>query len=235
MKIRKVSEHIWSLKTWMIIPIHVWVVVDEDGVTLVDAGISTMAKGITEFIHQLGAGPLRRILLTHGHSDHVGAIKTILKENKVPVYAHHIEIPYMEGDLPYPRRKKSEQTVAKQLVQTLQVDEHGSLVSVAGLTPYWTPGHSPGHVVYYHEKDQVLLSGDLFTSKKGKLHQPMAIFTADMNEAIRSSSIIEQLKPKQLEVCHGNPVLNPAGHLDEYIQQMSRKFIMKDNGKKIDY
>ena len=42
MKVKKVSEHIWSLKTWMIIPIHVWIVVDKEGITLVDAGIPMM-------------------------------------------------------------------------------------------------------------------------------------------------------------------------------------------------
>lgn len=233
MKVKKVSEHIWSLKTWMIIPIHVWIVVDEDGVTLVDAGISMMAKGILKYLNQLEAGSLQRILLTHGHSDHVGAIKTILTERKVPVYAHQIEIPYMEGDLLYPRRKKLEQNVEKQITHPLQADEQGRLKSIAGLTPYLTPGHSPGHVVYYHEQDQVLLAGDLFTSKNGKLHQPMSIFTADMAEAVRSSSIVEQLKPKRLEVCHGSSILNPADHLQEYIQKMEKK-LQVDKGENND-
>ncbi len=223
MKVKKVSEHIWSLKTWILIPIHVWIVADEEGLTLVDAGIPMMAKGIMKYMNQLEAGPLRRILLTHGHSDHVGALKSILSETNVPIYAHEIEIPYMEGDLIYPRRKKAEHNVAKGIVQSLQEDEQGGLKSIAGLTPYLTPGHSPGHVVYYHEQDQVLLAGDLFTSKKGKLHQPMSMFTADMAEAVRSSSIIEKLKPKQLEVCHGNPVLHPADQLEEYMQKMSTK------------
>ena len=97
------------------------------------------------------------------------------------------------------------------------------LKAIAGLTPYLTPGHSPGHVVYYHEQDQVLLAGDLFTSKKGELHQPMSMFTADMAEAVRSSSIVEKLKPKRLEVCHGNSVLHPADQLEEYMQKMSAK------------
>lgn len=223
MKIEKVSEHIWSLKTWILIPIHVWIVADEEGMTLVDAGIPMMAKGILKYMNQLEAGPLRRILLTHGHSDHVGALKSILSETNVPIYAHEIEIPYMEGDLIYPRRKKAEHNVTKGIVQPLQEDEQGGLKAIAGLTPYLTPGHSPGHVVYYHEQDQVLLAGDLFTSKKGKLHQPMSMFTADMAEAVRSSSIVEKLKPKRLEVCHGNHVLYPADHLEEYMQKMSAK------------
>ena len=106
MKVEKVSDHIWSLKTWIIIPIHVWIVVDKEGITLVDGGIPMMSNGIMKSMNQLEAGPLQKILLTHGHSDHVGALKNILSETKVPVYAHQIEIPYMEGDLIYPRRKK---------------------------------------------------------------------------------------------------------------------------------
>lgn len=223
MKVKKVSENIWSLKTWMLIPVHVWVVVDEEGVTLVDAGIPIMAKGIMKFIKQLNAGPLKRILLTHGHSDHVGAVKKILKEEKVPVYVHQIEIPYMEGELLYPKRKKLEQNLPKQLTHPLLDDEVGNLKPVGGLTPFFTPGHSPGHVVYYHEKDQVLLAGDLFTSKKGRLHQPMQMFTADMMQAVKSSAIVKRLKPKLLEVCHGNTVLHPADQLEDYIQNMERK------------
>ncbi|MGE8203932.1 MBL fold metallo-hydrolase [Heyndrickxia sp. NPDC080065] len=224
MKIEKVSEHIWSLRTWMIIPIHVWVVVDDEGVTLVDAGIPSMAKGIMEFIKQLDAGPLQRIILTHGHSDHVGAVKKILAEKEVPVYVHSVEVPYMEGDLPYPRRKKAEQTVAKQIAKPLLEDEQGNLQRIGELSPFLTPGHSPGHVVYYHEKDQVLLAGDLFTSKKGKLHQPMPMFTADMKEAVKSSSIVKQLKPRRLEVCHGNSVSSPADYFDKYIETMEKKY-----------
>ncbi|MBE1556898.1 glyoxylase-like metal-dependent hydrolase (beta-lactamase superfamily II) [Filibacter limicola] len=221
MKAEHITEHVWSLKTWMIIPIHVWIVIEEDGVTLVDAGIPMMAKGIMKFIKQLNAGPLRRILLTHGHSDHVGAVKAILTQNIVPVYAHDIEIPYMEGELLYPKRKKLENNLPKQLAQPLLEGEHGKLKAIGRLTPYLTPGHSPGHVVYYHEKDQVLLAGDLFNSKKGKLHPPM--FTPYMDVALQSSLIVKELKPERLEVCHGSTVFRPADQLEEYVRETERK------------
>ena len=223
MKLEQISEHIWSVKTWMIIPIHVWLVADKNGVTLVDAGIPSMAKGILKNIERIQRGPLQNVLLTHGHSDHVGALKGILNGKNVPVYAHSVEIPYMEGDLPYPRRKKAAQSVSKGITKALPVDKQGNLQRIAGLTPYHTPGHSPGHIAYYHEEDQVLLAGDLFTSKKGQLQKPMAIFTADMEEAVNSSKIIRQLQPKRLEVCHGNSVLQPANQIDSYIQQMGQE------------
>lgn len=224
MKFEQVSEHIWSLEAWILIPVHVWAVVDGDGVTLVDAGLPFMVRGIRAFIDRLHAGPLQRILLTHGHSDHVGSVSGIVKHESVPVYAHRIELPYMEGELPYPRRKRPEHNVAKGLAQPLHEDQDVNLERVAGLKPYLTPGHSPGHVVYYHEQDQVLLAGDLFTSKRGKLHRPMPMFTADMAEALRSSAIVRQLNPQRLEVCHGGPVFRPADQLDEYIKTTAASF-----------
>lgn len=217
MKVEQISQHIWSLHTWLVIPLRVWVVVEPDGVTLVDAGMPFMGKGILSFIDQLNAGPLKQILLTHGHSDHVGAVKRIVESRKTPVYVHEIEIPYLEGKLPYPRRKKAEMTVTPGVVQPLREKEEGGLETIAGLKPYLTPGHSPGHVVYYHEADQVMLAGDLFTSKAGKLHKPMPMFTADMAEALKSSLILRELQPVHLEVCHGKAVKKPAEHLEEYL------------------
>lgn len=225
MKVTQISEHIWSLKTWVLIPVHVWLVKDANGgFTLVDAGIPAMAKGIRACLGKLGAKLPDRILLTHGHSDHVGAIPRLLGSEpnaSVPVYAHRIEIPYMEGDQPYPRRKKATASVARGLVQALPEDEEGTLMKIGELTPLLAPGHSPGHVVYYHEQDRVLLAGDLFTSKKGRLRRPMPMFTADMREAVRSSLLLRELDPVRLEICHGDPVLRPAEQLEDYLKTNS--------------
>ncbi|SFJ00041.1 Glyoxylase, beta-lactamase superfamily II [Paenibacillus sp. UNC496MF] len=217
MKIERISEHVWSLSTWVIIPIHVWAVVEKDGITLVDAGISMMTKGIAEFAEKRLGLPLRRIVLTHGHGDHTGAVKKLAERYPdVTVYAHEIEIPYMEGKLAYPGRKKPQQSVAPGLANPLPAVADGTLARVGGLSAHLTPGHSPGHVVYFHEADGVMLAGDLFTSKGGRLRKPMPMFTADMAEAVRSSEIVRKLRPSRLEVCHGGAVLNPADQLDAY-------------------
>lgn len=49
MKAEQISAHIWCIKAWMLIPVRVWAVLEEDGVTLVDAGMPFMAKGIAAF------------------------------------------------------------------------------------------------------------------------------------------------------------------------------------------
>jgi glyoxylase-like metal-dependent hydrolase (beta-lactamase superfamily II) len=80
---------------------------------------------------------------------------------------------------------------------------------VAGLRPYLTPGHSPGHVVYYHEQDRILIAGDQFLSRKGQVLPASARFSADLDQAIRSGQILTQLQPARLEVTHGGPVFDP--------------------------
>jgi glyoxylase-like metal-dependent hydrolase (beta-lactamase superfamily II) len=243
MKIMRISEHIWKCQVWLLIPISIWIVRSNRGLTLVDAGIPWMAGGLLKQIERMEL-PLERILLTHGHSDHVGGIKRIRQQFPVPVYAHSLEIPYMEGKHPYLRRSKAETTVEPGLAQPLdawvdEVDplnrasssdagpfspigssilEPTMLKTVEGLTPYLTPGHSPGHVVYYHEADGILLAGDLFTSSKGKLKPPMAMFTGDMQQALESSKVIELLKPKVVSVCHGGEVLKPYEQYGNYIE-----------------
>ncbi|WP_354005795.1 MBL fold metallo-hydrolase [Fictibacillus terranigra] len=84
-------------------------------------------------------------MLTHGHSDHTGSISAILKDHNIPVYAHSVEIPYLEGDLAYPRRKKAVSSVSKGITLPLSAGTEGELELIDGLRPYLTPGHSPGH------------------------------------------------------------------------------------------
>jgi glyoxylase-like metal-dependent hydrolase (beta-lactamase superfamily II) len=72
---------------------------------------------------------------------------------------------------------------------------------------YLTPGHSPGHVVYHHETDNLLLAGDLFITSKEDLHPPIRRFSVDMNENIDSGALINDLRPKLISSSHGQDLL----------------------------
>lgn len=72
--------------------------------------------------------------------------------------------------------------------------------------------------MYYHEQDQVLIGGDLAMSKKGQVRPPMAIFTGDMEEAIRSLQILRELEIQRLELCHADPVERPAERMEALLR-----------------
>ncbi|MFZ4453332.1 MBL fold metallo-hydrolase [Salibacterium aidingense] len=214
MKIKHIAPHIYKIEAWVGLKISTWLVKTEFGSILIDSGMGFMTGATIKLAKAYG--PLQMILLTHGHIDHTGGLASLLKKERVPVYAHELEIPYMEGDLAYPGRRKPQRLVDKGVVKPLPKDREGQLHSMMGLIPYYTPGHSPGHTVYYHPEDQLLLCGDLFTSKNGRLKPPIKAFTADMAEAVESGKIVEELSPAAASVCHGGEVSDPGRQYKKY-------------------
>ena len=100
------------------------------------------------------------ILLTHGHFDHVGAVKELAAETGCPVYLH-------EADLTMPPMM-----TAGKLYYTHGYAE-GDRLNIAGmdLTVLHTPGHTPGSVCLKIENH--LFSGDtLFAGSCGRTDLP---------------------------------------------------------------
>jgi glyoxylase-like metal-dependent hydrolase (beta-lactamase superfamily II) len=221
MQVERVTPHVYKLSIWIGLPISVWAVKESDGITLVDTGMKQMGKSILKEIDRFG--PLQRIVLTHGHPDHTGAIEQLRGNRDIPVYAHPLEIPYMEGKEPYPDKKKASVLVRPGLAQSLEGPE-GELNRIGGLKPFWTPGHTPGHTVFYHQEDDVLLGGDLFTSsRKGKLRRPIPLYTANMPLAVASGSIVKYLQPEILSLCHGTEIRQPHLQYDVYAEKWEKK------------
>lgn len=209
MRLRRVSEHIWQVHLWRLTSVNTWLVAGADGLTVVDTGFGFMARDVLRAAELADAGPVRRVLLTHGHPDHAGGAPLLARELSVPVLAHRLELPYLEGRRRYPRVVGFMQPRYPGLVAALPERQDGTLKEVGDLTPWAAAGHTPGHVVYFHERDRVLLAGDLFKARAGRLLRLGHLYSVDKEQATKSESILARLRPSRVETSHGGGVTDP--------------------------
>ncbi|GAB3884346.1 MBL fold metallo-hydrolase [Spirosoma agri] len=196
---------------------------------LVDAGLPGYAGQIKKKAEELfgpGAKP-DAIVLTHGHTDHVGSLETLLKDWDVPVYAHPLELPYLQGKSSYPPPDPAIGGGAMSYISWIfpigpsdfgdkvrPLPENGMIPELPGWHAIHTPGHAPGHISLFRDKDRTLLAGDAFVTtdqnsgiavatQREEFHGPPAYFTCDWEAARKSVQKLNGLNPNAAGTGHG--------------------------------
>lgn len=115
---------------------------------------------------------LKAVLLTHGHFDHIGAVKDLCEKYNVKIYGHEAE----EEVLVNPEINLSVGLGRTQL--SFRLDEKlrdNQTLDIIGLSirVLHTPGHTVGGVCYYIPSEGILFSGDtLFACSVGRTDFP---------------------------------------------------------------
>ena len=123
-----------------------------------------------------------QILLTHAHVDHVGAVGALAEEYACPVLMHAEAEPMLQ-QLPTQAMMMGLRFGKVPTVDRHIEDEEVLEVGDLRLTSLYTPGHAPGHLAFYVEGEELLLSGDaLFAGSVGRTD----LFGGDMEVLMRS-------------------------------------------------
>ncbi len=215
------------------------IVDEENGTTLVDAGLPDQAEAISAALVEasIGVRDLRRIIFTHQDLDHVGSGAALVRQSGARVLAHSADVPYIEGRLrplkPTPEMLEQRPQMRKvlerqELVGVDEQVENGSHLDLAGGTQViFTPGHTPGHISLYLEGSKILIAGDALTAEGGYLNGPNPSATLDMSTAIRSTQKLADLDIDIIVCYHGGVVSEDA---NGQLRRVLREAPHDDNG-----
>jgi glyoxylase-like metal-dependent hydrolase (beta-lactamase superfamily II) len=210
--------------------VNAYLVEEEDGLTLVDTTTKGGHRKILAAAAELDA-PIVRILLTHAHDDHVGALDALaLALPNADVLMSERDARLLAGDRSLdadePATKLRGGLKGQKTRPTAFVadgDHVGSLRVVAA------PGHTPGHLAFLDERDGTLLCGDAFTTVGGvetsaRVHWRFPLSTAatwHRPTELASARALRALDPARLAPGHGRIVDAPGAAMDRAIAKAS--------------
>ena len=176
----KIAENVYVVPNVVANP---YILVDADGLSVVDTGIPGSEKKILAYISgQLGksAQDVKRILLTHSDLDHIGGLAALHKATGAHTYTSKIEAQAIAIGKPSREIKPTGFSLRRVMFALLrpfmkaspfQVDEiveDGQILPIlGGLQVVATPGHTPGHISFFAPSVGMLFCGDSMVSEKG--------------------------------------------------------------------
>jgi hydroxyacylglutathione hydrolase len=216
---KQLAEDVYQLKGWPKNAINVYLVGD----VLIDTATRQAEKRI---MRQIAGKPVTAHALTHVHPDHQGSSHAICEQLGIPLWCGQADVPAME--IPGNVIARNAPRIVRRLQERFWVGPPHPVAralnegdEVAGFSVLETPGHTPGHVSYWRERDRVLIVGDvltnvnMFTGLPG-LHEPLAFATPDPVRNRASARKLAELRPALACFGHGPPLRDP-GKLAEFV------------------
>ena len=187
----------------------------DDDAHLIFEALESIKRPVTDIKH---------IVITHAHLSHLGGLAVLKRASRATVYAHEWEADIIAGDRkaqpvslwPTPPIRTFPQRVGLALglsAPACDIDrplKDGD--SVGPVQVMHTPGHTPGHLVFYWPKRQALFAGDnIMTWPRFGAGWPS--FQVNKNEFCRSFlRLVKELDPRMqlIGVGHGEPIIERA-------------------------
>jgi glyoxylase-like metal-dependent hydrolase (beta-lactamase superfamily II) len=209
--------------------VHAYLIEEESGeLTLVDTGWDDDAHVILNYLCSIGRSvtELRHIAITHAHRSHLGGLATLQGLSGATVYAHRAEAPIIEGHK-RARPVSLSPTYWRPLVLDpfrilglLDLPKHVPCEVTERLGDYdkgpigeleiiFTPGHTDGHLAFFHEEHRVLIAGDAvatwpsFSAGWPGFNEDQELFLHSLSRLVHWPT-----RPDYVGTGHGDPIRN---------------------------
>ena len=213
-----VAEGVWRVRGGIPRKMNVYLIEDDGGgVTVFDAGVQNMTGAIAAAASALGG--INRVVLGHAHVDHRGAAPGL----GAPVFCHPDERHDAEGDggmhyFDLPKLRPYARPVFPYLLRFWDggpvpvAGTVGEGEDVSGFRVVHLPGHAPGLIALYRERDGLALTSDCFyaldpqSGIHGPPRVPPAPFNLDTEQARASIRKLAGLAPSSAWPGHAEPL-----------------------------
>ena len=209
-----------------------YLIVDNDGLTLIDTGLPRDRQKILDYISLLGKSPkdLRRIIITHADGDHVGSLGALQAASEARTYASAVEAKSIAaGKSSRPLKPQGGLKIVFAVLGPLmalmfqaapaKVDEIVSdgeiLPALGGLRGVSTPGHTPDHISLFAPSAGILFVGDSLVVEGNMLHGSRGMNTWDQVKASESIKLQAALGARVVCSGHGPVVMDATGRFPQ--------------------
>jgi glyoxylase-like metal-dependent hydrolase (beta-lactamase superfamily II) len=235
--IEEIFPHIYAVPLGYV---NAFLLAEEDGLTLIDAGLRGNERKIWQAIGAIdrGRGDVRQVLVTHHHADHVGSLAAIKEASGAEAYVHPLDAPIVAGEKPRPPANRGSITgrLFGRLIERLpmyrptptptdhEINDGDELPIGGGVRVIHTPGHTAGHVSFLVEgHGGVLFAGDAAGNVFGRIGKPLLMYTEDMDEAKASMRKLAALEFDTACFGHGRVLKGKANlAFRRYVEKMAR-------------
>jgi steroid delta-isomerase-like uncharacterized protein len=214
----RIAEGVWLVRGGIPKTMNVYLIEDDGGVTVFDAGVADMTPALAGAAARLGG--IKRVVLGHADADHRGAAPGL----NAPVYCHPDERQAAgspDSHRPYWDRSKlgvRGRTVLWRLLVTWDggpveiagtVDEGDE---IAGFRVVNLPGHAPGLIGLFRASDRLALVSDTVytldpqSGRREPAHVPHPAFNQATDQARESIRKLAALDPTTVWAGHADPV-----------------------------
>jgi glyoxylase-like metal-dependent hydrolase (beta-lactamase superfamily II) len=146
-------------------------------------------------------GGIQRILITHGHPDHIGGATSLRAQLNIPILA------FSKQGVPFADEEITDGTTFP--------------VGNDSLRAIYTPGHRFDHLCFFLEKKRILFAGDLLTSNGTVVIPPPP--EGNLLDYMNSLQLLQSLDMAEIVPAHGQIITNPQEKLADYLLHRQKR------------